>query len=134
MANNLPVLNGQVEKQPRTKVVTDQNTVTVSRIETDTFTRQDYVTQKQSHQVFTTRQVEKQVTGGWDKCMGPFDDSQAQWYGVDVWDCQANCYTRVDDNGSKYMYLITVCGYLLKVRELFHPGKWRTRYTPQASL
>jgi hypothetical protein len=37
--------------------------------------------------------------GGWDKCLGPFDELQAAEYGVDVWQCHSNCYTRRDPNG-----------------------------------
>ena len=39
------------------------------------------------------------VDGGWDKCMGPFDSYKAKEYGVDVWDCHSNCYTRKDKSG-----------------------------------
>ncbi len=37
---------------------------------------------------------------------GPFDYNQAKEYGIDVWECHDNCYTRVDRHGSKY----TICG------------------------
>ena len=33
---------------------------------------------------------------------GPFDYGQAKQYGVDVWECNDNCYTRIDRHGSKY--------------------------------
>ena len=47
-----------------------------------------------------TRHVPVQKPGGWDKCLGPFSHEQAKDYGVDVWECHDNCYTRVDSNGS----------------------------------
>lgn len=37
--------------------------------------------------------------GGWDKCLGPFSTKEASKYGVDVWKCRSNCYTRRDPNG-----------------------------------
>ena len=46
--------------------------------------------------------VPYKVAGGWDKCMGPFDNYEAKDYGVDVWDCNSNCYTRKDKNGGRY--------------------------------
>ena len=33
---------------------------------------------------------------------GPFDYGQAKQYGVDVWECNDNCYTRIERHGSKY--------------------------------
>lgn len=43
--------------------------------------------------------VARTVNGGWDKCLGPFDAYQAKDFGIDVWDCHSNCYTRKDPNG-----------------------------------
>ena len=39
--------------------------------------------------------------GGWDKCLGPFSDTEAVEYGVDVWKCRSYCYTRRDPNGGR---------------------------------
>ncbi len=40
--------------------------------------------------------------GGWDKCMGPFNERQAKEWGIDEWECDNKCFTRTDNNGSKY--------------------------------
>jgi hypothetical protein len=41
------------------------------------------------------------VYGGWDKCIGPFSHYEAKSFGIDVWDCHSNCYTRRDPNGGE---------------------------------
>ena len=51
--------------------------------------------------VYKSKMVKKEQPGGWDKCKGPFDDGQAMKYGIDMWDCESNCYTRTDKNGSE---------------------------------
>ncbi|KAK2163306.1 hypothetical protein LSH36_82g06015 [Paralvinella palmiformis] len=43
--------------------------------------------------------VARTVNGGWDKCLGSFDHYQAKDFGVDVWECNSNCYIRKDPNG-----------------------------------
>ena len=50
---------------------------------------------------YKTKYVQKEKPGGWDKCKGPFDESLAVKYGIDVWDCDSNCFTRTDKSGSK---------------------------------
>ena len=50
-----------------------------------------------------TRQVPVSKSGGWDKCLGPFDHYKAKKEGIDVWGCHDNCYTRVDGYGSTYI-------------------------------
>ncbi len=47
-------------------------------------------------------QVAVRKAGGWDKCLGPFNDYQAKAYGIDVWECHDNCFTRIDAYGSKF--------------------------------
>lgn len=51
---------------------------------------------------YKTKYVQKETPGGWDKCKGPFDDSQATKYGIDVWDCDSNCFTRTDKSGNVF--------------------------------
>lgn len=43
--------------------------------------------------------VQRTVYGGWDKCEKDFSPEQAEFFGVDVWDCHSNCYVRKDKNG-----------------------------------
>ena len=47
-------------------------------------------------------QVPVKVQGGWDKCYDSFTKDQADQFGIDQWECEHNCYTRTDKNGSKY--------------------------------
>ena len=39
--------------------------------------------------------------GGWDKCVGPFGNSDADEYGISVKECQNTCYARLEKSGSK---------------------------------
>ena len=39
--------------------------------------------------------------GGWDKCVGPFGNSDADEYGISVKACQNTCYARLEKSGSK---------------------------------
>lgn len=51
---------------------------------------------------YKTKYVQKETPGGWDKCKGPFDDAQATKFGIDVWDCDSNCFTRTDKSGNVF--------------------------------
>ena len=49
--------------------------------------------------------VPQQQIGGWDKCSGSFSQYDAASFGIDTWDCEHNCYVRVDKAG----YLFRGC-------------------------
>merc|ERR1712178_471378 len=51
---------------------------------------------------YKTKIVKTQKVGGWDKCQGPFDNNLAIKFGIDVWECDANCYTRTDEYSNVY--------------------------------
>ena len=53
-------------------------------------------------QVFDVKKIKTRKAGGWDKCLGPFTTEQARIFGIDEWQCDGNCYIRIDNNGSKY--------------------------------
>ena len=46
------------------------------------------------------------VRGGWDKCKNGFNYQQAEWFGIDVWECHNNCYVRVDKNKSEWLLTV----------------------------
>lgn len=52
--------------------------------------------------IYKTKEVKERLHGGWDKCLGPFDYYKANAFGIDVWDCYDNCYTRVDKKGNVF--------------------------------
>jgi hypothetical protein len=88
------------ENVPKEIVVTEQVTRPVERVISDVVTRQEFTTRKVPRQVYDHQTVQKKSQGGWDKCMGPFDGKQAREWGIDEWDCEDNCYVRVDGNGN----------------------------------
>ena len=55
--------------------------------------------------------------GGWDKCLGPFTESEATEYGVDVWKCRSYCYTRRDPNGGAVKNILIFIFFNLCKRE-----------------
>ncbi len=50
--------------------------------------------------------VREEIHGGWNRCKGPFTEGQALSYGIDTADCEHNCYTRLDQNGSEYTFVL----------------------------
>lgn len=44
---------------------------------------------------------ERQV-GGWDKCAGSFTAYQSVEYGIDTWECDYNCFVRIDKAGNLF--------------------------------
>ena len=48
--------------------------------------------------------MSERQSGGWEACEGPFTHYDALDYGIDVWECDDNCMTRVDKNGSKLTF------------------------------
>lgn len=46
--------------------------------------------------------VPEQQVGGWDKCGGTFTPYQAVEYGIDTWECDYNCFVRVDKAGNLF--------------------------------
>ena len=61
------------------------------------------ITEKElvTKQVFDVKKIKTRKAGGWDKCLGPFTTEQARLFGIDEWQCDGNCYIRIDANGSK---------------------------------
>jgi len=56
--------------------------------------------QFRTKQVYEIKKVPEKKKGGWDKCEGEFMHEEAEHYGIDVWKCHDNCYTRYDKNGN----------------------------------
>ena len=74
----------------------------VVRQEKVTVTVRDPYNPHKSQKKIVTRLVSERKPGGWEPCKGPFTKRQAYRYGMDVWDCDGNCYTRTDSNESMY--------------------------------
>ena len=69
----------------------------------ETLTYKEKVTDHYGNPYYVTRsrQIAKDTPGGWEPCRGPFTQYEAKEYGIDIWDCHDNCYTRIDKNDSK---------------------------------
>jgi len=84
----------------RTRHVNDVIWISRQIMETKEITKQVHDVEVITKQVFDVRKVSRKRAGGWDKCLGPFTERNANTWGIDQWDCHSSCYTKVDKNGN----------------------------------
>jgi len=85
-----------------TRQVIDHSTVTETVYDDVTETYTEFETKEEVRTVYDNKTVHRLLHGGWDGCAGQLTHGIAEANGVDIWDCHANCYVKLDQSGNLY--------------------------------
>jgi len=96
------VTNVEYETLISTRTVIDTSVVTETIYDDVEETHTEFETREQVRTVYDDKTVHRLLQGGWQGCAGQLTHGISEANGVDIGDCQDNCYVKLDHSGNLY--------------------------------